>query len=331
MLKKFLTLMALILWGLGSDSVHAQKIGFLLDSYVMDRWYLDHKFFEEKVKSLGGTCRVENPFGDPSEQVRIGKNMIDEGIEVLVVVPIDSEKAAELVDYAKSKNVPVISYDRLINSDKITAYIGYNSERVGQMEAEYLVKKVPEGNYVLINGPTSDNNAILQRKGQMGVLKPYIESGKIKVIGDIVQQDWSEIETLIKFDEFMTNSEAKPNAIIAGNDVLANGAIQVLPKEMWGQVKVAGQDADLTAIKNIIAGYQSVTIYKPIKALAELAAETAINLKSGKKMENYVSFTSGKITIDAILLDPIYVHKENINETVIKDGHVNVSQVYQKN
>ncbi|MDN4165181.1 substrate-binding domain-containing protein [Cytophagales bacterium LB-30] len=314
-----------------STQVHAQKVGFLLDSYIMDRWYLDHKFFEEKVKSMGGECRVEVPNGDAVLQVSMAKKMIDEGVEVLVVVPIDADMAGEIVSYAKKKNVPVISYDRLIKSQDIAAYIGYNSEMVGRMEAEYLVKKVPEGNYVLINGPTSDNNAILQRKGQKEVLAPYIQSGKIKLVGDLILRDWSEIETLMRFDEFISTTDERIDAIIAGNDVVANGCIQALPKDQVGKIAVAGQDADISAIKNIIAGSQTVTIYKPIKPLAELAAQTAMELKKGNSSSDFTEFTTDGYTVKALLLNPIQVYKENINDTVLKDGHVTSSQLSKKN
>lgn len=331
MFKKLLTLIGLSFIALIQTPTYCQKIGFLIDSYVMDRWYLDHKFFEEKVKSLGGECRVENPFGDADEQVRIGKKMVDEGVNVLVVVAIDSEKARALVDYAYSKNVPVICYDRLINSNKIASYITYNPEIVGQLAAQSLIKQVPAGKYVLVNGPRTDNNAILQRKGQLAILQPLIDEGKITLVGDIIQQDWSEIETLMKFDAFLMESEMIPDAVIAGNDVLANGVIQVLPKDQWGKVKIAGQDADLTALRNIIAGNQLSTIYKPIKPLAELAAETAMNIKTPEKIRQYTQFKSEGISVNALFLEPICVTKDNITETVIKDGHVNISQVFQKN
>lgn len=328
--RSILMIMFTVFLGMNAFNTHAQKIGFLIDSYVMDRWYLDHKLFEDKVIKLGGECRVEVPYGDPVEQVRIGKKMIDEGIDVLVLVPIDAEKAAEIVTYAKSKNVPVISYERLVFSPDISVYIGYNAEKVGQMEAEYLVKKFPEGNYVLVNGPTSDNNAILLRKGQMAVLQPYIKSGKIKLAGDLVLNEWSEIEALMKVEELLSKTGIKPNAIIAGNDAIANGAIQVLPQDLIGKVGVAGQDADLTAIKNIISGAQSMTIYKPIRALAELAAETAMILANEDPVKGITKFTSGDLVVDAILLDPVSVDKDNIKDTVVKDGHVTQSQVYGK-
>lgn len=328
--KPILLIVFTIFLGINSFGLSAQKIGFLIDSYVMDRWYLDHKLFEDRVKKLGGECRVEVPYGDADEQVRMGKMMIDEGIDVLVLVPIDAKKAAEIVTYAKSKKVPVISYERLVFSKDISVYIGYNAEKVGQLEAEYLVKKVPQGNYILVNGPTTDNNAILLKKGQMAVLEPHIKSGKIKLMGDIVLNEWSEIESLMKVEELLSSTNLKPDAIICGNDAIANGAIQVIPKELAGKVAVAGQDADLAAIKNIIAGTQTMTIYKPIKLLAELAAETAMSIAVGNLSKGKMKFTSGDITVDAILLDPVSVDKNGIEAILVKDGHVTQSQVYGK-
>lgn len=304
-----------------------QKVGLLLDSYVIDRWYIDQKLFTDKVKELGGEVLVENPYGDPAEQVKLGKKLIDAGVDVLVIVPSDGRKAAEIVIAAKQAKIPVISYDRLILSKDLSFYISYNNIKVGNLQAEYAVNKMPQGNYLLLNGPPSDNNAILFKNGQMSVLQPKIKSGDIKIIGDFILNDWSEIESLMKVDEFLSSNSEKPDVIIAANDAIASGAIQSLPKELAGKVVVTGQDADLLAVKNIIAGTQSMTIYKPIKPLAHQAAEIAIKLAKKEEVKNFTKLKNDDFEINAILLDPLVVDKNNYKETVVKDGHVSLSAV----
>jgi len=310
-------------------ALRAQKIGLVMDSYVIDRWYLDQKLFSDKVKELGGEVKIEVAYGDPAEQLRLSKKLIDEGVKVLVIVPVDGHKSVEIVSLAKAANVPVIAYDRLILSKDIAMYVSYNNEKVGELQAQYALNKVPKGNYLLINGPETDNNATLFRKGQMRILKPHIDSGKIKILGDYIV-DWGEIAALMKVDEFLTTSSDKPDAVIAANDALASGTIQALPPELKGKVVVTGQDADLTALKYIVGGAQSMTIYKPIKALANLAAETAMQLAKNEHVKGKIKVRSGDFSVDAILLEPVVVDKANYKDTVVKDGHVSLSELMEK-
>jgi D-xylose transport system substrate-binding protein len=308
----------------------AQKIGLLMDSYVIDRWYKDQAFFAEHVKALGGECLVEVAYGDADAQVKLGQKLIDAKVDVLVIVPVDAVRSAEIVRAAKQANIPVISYDRLITSKDLTFYISYNNFTVGTLQAKYAIEKVPTGNYLLINGPVSDNNAILFRKGQLSVLQPSIDAGKIKIVDDFVLSSWSEMETMMKVEEFNTSGKPRPNAILAANDAIAMGVVQTIPKEMLGKVVVTGQDADLIALKYIVDGEQSMTIYKPIKPLAYQAAEIAMKLARKEKLSNTTKMKVENVEIPAILLTPIVVDKKNYKETVVKDGHVKLSDIEKK-
>lgn len=311
-------------------SLHAQKIGLLLDSYVTDRWYIDQKLFTDKVKELGGEVQIEVAYGEPAEQVRLGKKMIVDGCKVLAIIAVDGAKAVEIVDEAKKANVPVLSYDRLINSPDIAVYISYNNEKVGELQAQYALDKIPKGKFLLLNGPVTDNNAILFRNGQLKVLKKSMEEGKIKLVGDLVMADWGEIGALMKIDEFMSSGKQQPDAIIAANDALANGSIDALKPELKGKILITGQDADLNSMRNIIAGYQAMTIYKPIKPLAQLGGEIAMKLAKGVKIEGTTKLKFGNIEVASILLDPSVVDKNNYKETVVKDGHVSLSELLDK-
>lgn len=306
----------------------AQKIGLLMDSYVVDRWYLDQKLFTDRVRALGGECVVEVPYGDPEEQVKLGKKLLDMGVDVLVIVASDSRKAAAIVEAANEKDVPVISYDRLILSKGLAFYISYNNTRVGNLQAEYALSKIPKGKYLLINGPPTDYNAVLFRKGQMEVLKPHIDSGEIELVGDIVLNEWSEIEALMRIDELFATSTIKPDVILAANDALATGTIQAIPVDMLGHVLITGQDAELIALKNIISGNQAMTVYKPIRDLAYRAAEIAMDFANGKKPKDSSRLKTEDVEVDALLLSPTVVDKQNYRKTVVQDGHVSMSEVH---
>src|SRR5690606_6595600 len=174
-------------------------------------------------------------------------------------------------------------YDRLILSDGLDFYVSFNNTRVGNLQAEYVLKKVPRGKYLIVNGQTTDYNAVLFRKGQMEVLQPHIDAGEIEIVADIVLNEWSEIEALMRIDELFPTTTLKPDAIIAANDALATGTLQAMPADLLGRVIVTGQDAELMAIRNIISGNQTMTVYKPIRELAYRAAEVAMDFARGKK------------------------------------------------
>jgi D-xylose transport system substrate-binding protein len=301
-----------------------------MDSYVIDRWYKDQAFFSEHIKTLGGECLVEVAYGDADTQTKLAQKLIDAGIKVLVIIPVDATKSADIVQAAKKVNIPVISYDRLISSKDLTFYISYNNFTVGTLQAKYAMKKVPVGNYLLINGPVSDNNAILFRNGQMSVLQPAVKAGKIKIIDDFILGSWSEMETMMKVEEFNSSGKPKPDAIIAANDAIAMGVVQTVPKDILGKVVITGQDADLIALKYIVAGEQSMTIYKPIKPLAYQAAEIAMKLARKEKLPNTTRMKFQDVEIPAILLTPIVVDKKNYKETVVKDGSVKLSDIEKK-
>jgi len=305
---------------------NGQKIGLLMDSYVIDRWRTDQSLFTERINQLGGKVLVEIPHGNPDEQVRLGKKLIADGVSVLVIIATDAVKAAEVVAAAKSAKIPVISYDRMIASNDVSFYVSYDGTKVGVMQAQYAKNIVPAGNYMLINGPTYDINSIIFRDGQLSVLKNDVDAGKIKIIADFVLEDWSELEAIMKVEEFLSDHSERPDAIIAANDALATGALQVLPQELLGKVVITGQDAERTALRNIVSGSQSMTVYKPIKPLAYLAADIAMKLAKGQKVEGK-KIKSGDFEVNAVLLDPIVVDKNNMKDTIVKDGHLSMSEL----
>lgn len=304
----------------------AQKVGLLMDSYVIERWRTDQNLIVERVKSLGGTCLVEVPHGNPDEQVKLGKKLIAAKVDVLIIVPTDADKAAEIVSEAKKAKIPVISYDRMIASKDIDLYISYDGTKVGQLQAQYAKDRVPSGRYMLINGPTSDRNSTLFRDGQLSVLNEAMNSGKIKVIADFILDDWSELESIMKVEEYLSNNSSPPDVILAANDALAMGAMQVLPRELLGKILITGQDADRGALRNIVAGRQSMTVYKPIKPLAYQAAEMAIKLAKREPVASK-KVRVANYEVNAILLEPVVVDKANYKETIVKDGHLSMSEI----
>ncbi|MBI9062124.1 MAG: substrate-binding domain-containing protein [Marinilabiliaceae bacterium] len=305
------------------------KVGFLMDTLTIERWKKDKALFEEKVHELGGIPFVEVADSDPDMQLKQAQKLIDEGIEVLVIIPVDLQKAGEIVKLAHRNYIPVISYDRLIKDCMLDYYIATDNIHIGELQADYLTKIKPKGKYALIGGATTDNNAYLLHLGWMNVLQPFIEKGDIEIVVNEFSRYWLPDEAYQILTAYMSeNSDI--DAIICGNDALASGAIMALREyEKDGRVLVAGQDADIQAVRNIVSGSQTITIYKPIESLAFAAANAAIKISDGEAPSNMnITVNNGKRLVPAILLQAQVVNRQNIKMTVISEGYLGEKEIY---
>ncbi|ELZ9928687.1 D-xylose ABC transporter substrate-binding protein [Cronobacter malonaticus] len=297
------------------------KIGMAIDDLRLERWQKDRDIFVSKAESLGAKVFVQSANGNEETQMSQIENMINRGVDVLVIIPYNGQVLSNVVAEAKREGIKVLAYDRMINNADIDFYISFDNEKVGELQAQSLVEKVPQGNYFLMGGSPVDNNARLFRDGQMKVLKPFIDSGKIKVVGDQWVDGWLPENALKIMENALTANNNKIDAVVASNDATAGGAIQALSAQgLAGKVAISGQDADLAGIKRIIAGTQTMTVYKPITQLANTAAEVAVELGNDKQPKSDATLNNGLKEVPARLLIPIKVDKSNIESTVIKDG-----------
>ncbi|MGB2624841.1 MAG: substrate-binding domain-containing protein [Candidatus Acidiferrum sp.] len=304
------------------------KIGYLMDSLKVERWQTDLSIFQERAKELGAQVLVETAEGDDALQFQQSQKLMDEGVKVLVLVAHDTNKAARIVSAANARHIPVLCYERPVRNSDVSLFIGTNPEEIGELQASFLARLAPTGNYVLIGGSPADSNAQLLRVGQLRVLKPLVDNGNIKIVSDSWAKDWDPTAAY----EIMSNAIGLTNgditAVVASNDGTAGGAIQALTEhKLAGKVLVSGQDGDLAAIIRILSGTQTMTIYKPLKLQARLAAEAAVNLAAGTPIRNATSIPNGTRMVQAIFLTPVVVTKNNVMQTVIKDGFQNLETI----
>lgn len=303
------------------------KIGFSIDDLRVERWTRDRDFFIAAAEKQGAKVFVQS--ADASEQRQISQieNLISRGVDVLVIVPFNATVLNNTIKEAKKAGIKVLSYDRLILGADIDAYISFDNEKVGEMQAEGVVKLQPKGNYYLLGGAPTDNNAKMLREGQMKVLKPYIDKGDIKVVGQQWVKDWSASEALSIVENALTANNNKIDAIVASNDGTAGGAIQALAaQKLAGKVPVSGQDADLAAVKRVIAGTQAMTVYKPLKTIASEAAKLAIQLARNEKPAYNSSYDNGLKKVSTVLLKPTPLTKANVN-ILVDDGFYTKAQL----
>ena len=306
------------------------RIGLSMDTLKEERWQRDRDLFVARAKELGAEVLVQSANGDDKVQTQQAENLLTQGVDVLVVIPHNAKISASIVESARRQNVPVISYDRLIRDSEPDLYISFDNEKVGELQAHYLLERAPTGNYVLIGGAPTDNNATLFRKGQMNVLQPAIDRGAIKVVADQWARDWQASEALRHTENALTQANNNVVAIVASNDATAGGSVQALEEQkLAGKVLVSGQDADLAALQRIVAGTQSMTVYKPVVQLARRAAEAAVALARHEKVATSSAVNNGKMDVPSILLEPLAVDKNNIAETVIKDGYQKMEDIYR--
>jgi len=321
----------------GSSGGGGPKIALLLPENETPRYESDDKpDFEKAVEEECEDCEVIylNAGGDASKQQSQAESALTQGAEVLVVDPMDSKSAAAIAEKAKAQSVPVVSYDRLIENAEIDAYVSFDNEKVGELQAETLTKKLKEdgsssGPIIMINGDPADPNAALFKKGAHN----GFEAEGVQVAKEYDTPGWSAENAQREAQQAITALGNNGFAgIYAANDDTGGGAIAAMkgaginPEEK----PVTGQDATVAGLQRILAGQQYMTVYKEIEPEAKLSAEIAIALAEGKeapKDKLTEKVNNGKIDVPSALLEPQAVTKENVKSTVVADGFVTAGEL----
>lgn len=325
MKRKYFHFAVIILSGLLilSNCSKKAKIGFLMDVSDTGRWLKDKELFTKSVEEMGGEVVFRASEGDIDKQYELAEEILNEGVGVLVVIPTDMNAAANIVKMAHQREVPVISYDRIIKNCMLDFYISFDNVQVGEVQAKYLSTVCPKGKYAILGGAVSDNNSFLLRLGQLNVIQPLIERGDIKVVYDQYVDNWSPDEGYRLMKECLKKNK-EINAVLAANDQLAEGALKALEEVNYAPLPyISGQDAESDACRRVIAGTQAMTVYKPIEAIATKTAEIALQMIHEQRIpKTYLSVNNGKRQVPSILLPSMEVNKETIHLTVMADGYL---------
>ena len=309
------------------------KIGFSMASLREERWQKDRDIFIREAEKLGAEVIVQSANADAVKQNEQAENMITQGVDVLVVIPSDSVAASQIVKAAHAEGIKVIAYDRLIRESEPDLYISFDNEEVGYLQAEYLLRHQPKGNYFLLGGDPGDNNAHLLRKGQLRALQTAIESEDIKLVADGKHWAvaWEAKDALNKTEQILTQTNNQIDAVVASNDGTAGGVIQALEgQNLAGKVLVSGQDADIEACQRIAKGTQTMTVFKPIDLIATVAAHAAVALAKGEEVTKATQMVNnGKVDVQSIILKSIQVDKDNLDKVIIEGGFHTREKVYQ--
>lgn len=305
-------------------------IGFSMATLKEDRWIQDRDIFIAKAKQSGFDVIVKNANNDSQLQYEQVCDMISQGIDILVIAPHDSSDAARAVNAAKKAGIPVVSYDRLVRNANVDVYVSFDNVKVGMIETEELVKAVPKGGYIILAGAENDNNSKMFYAGYMSVLSRPEVRKNVKIVAETWVEDWRREEAFNFVSQVLKDNADEVQGIIAGNDSLAYGAIDAISvARLTGKIKVVGHDADLAACQRIVEGTQLSTVYKPIRKLVEETLNVCKMLLNGESVSHNNTINDGTYDIPYIMIDVVSVTRDNIDDTVIKDGFHLREDVYR--
>jgi len=318
-----------------ASATTAYRIGLSMDNLKELRWAKDRDFMTEYAQSKGSSVITLVADSNDKTQVDQIENLITQKVDVLIIVPHDAKAVASTIADAHKAGIKVIAYDRLILNSDLDMYVSFDSTKVGQYEAQNVMDAVPKTvsvpNVMLIGGSPTDNNALLVHAGVMDVLQPLVTAGKAKIVFDQYSADWSPDIAYANVKQYLAGG-GKVDAIVAANDGTASGVVKALQeKGLAGKIPVSGQDAELPAIQRIVAGTQTVTVYKPIKLLADKAIDIALTFAKKQSPPSTSTVNNGQKDVMSYLLNPTAVLTDNIKTTVIKDGFLSTKDVYGTN
>jgi D-xylose transport system substrate-binding protein len=303
------------------------KIGFILSTMQEERYQRDKKVFEDTIKKLGGEVVFASCNNNEQTQAAMVDNLLSQGVKALVIQPVNGDTAAGLVKQAKADGIPVVDYDRLIRNAPIDYYVTEDSEKVGELQAEAAVAYTGgKGNYVLLKGQAGHSVAEARTRGVLKVLKKH---PGVKLVVEQYHDAWSPTRAMATTENALTRYKNDIQAVIANNSGMAHGAIQALQEQkLTGKVFVAGADADLTAVRDIVTGKQQFEVFISITDMAERAARAAHALATGQTppYDTLVDNGSGKIKTTNT---PVFaVNKKNIDKQIISTGFHSHKAVY---
>lgn len=304
------------------------KVGFILSTMQEERYQRDKAVFEATVKKLGGEVVFASCNNNEQTQAAQVDNLLSQGVKALVIQPVNGDTAAGLVKQAKEDGVAVVDYDRLIRNAPIDFYITEDSEKVGALQAEAAVAHTGgKGNFVLLMGQAGHSVAEARTRGVMKVLAKH---PNIKLVVKQYHHGWSPKLAMETTENALTKYKNDIHAVIANNSGMAHGAIQALAEQkLAGKVFVAGADADLTAIRDIVSGKQQFEVFISITDMAERAARVAYALAAHQplpKEDMIVDNGYGKIKTANT---PVFaVSKKNLDKQIIATGFHTKKAVY---
>jgi len=294
-------------------------VGVSWSNFQEERWKTDEAALRAGLAELGARYLSTDAQSSSEKQIADVEGLIARGADVLILLAHDADAIAPALALADAEGIPVIAYDRLIETPG-ALYITFDNVEVGRMQARAILELVPEGNYVFIKGSPLDPNADFLRGGQQEVLQEALDSGAIVNVGEQYTDGWDPAVAQTNMAQILTSINNELDAVVASNDGTAGGVVAALAEQgLDGEIPDFGQDADNAALNRVARGTQAVSVWKDARVLGTEAANVAIQLiENGGDLaavEGATIFTDGALgeSMNSILLEPIPSTQANLN------------------
>lgn len=345
MIKKFACIFLVVMFTLSlfanGQSEKRVKIGVSFADFATERWPREAEMMEALAKEHGAELIYQVANHDVKLQNDQIENMILQGVNVLIIIPQDGLAAVTAVESAAEAGVKTIAYDRLIPTDKLSAYLTFDNIEIGRAQARGILKVKDSGRFMLLGGSPDDNCAVLVRQGQLEILQPLIDKGRIQVVVDQWVTNWDPAKATEIMENSLTAQRNRIDAVVASNDGTALGALQALQAQgLGGKVPISGQDATAAGSQSIVDGGLTMTVYNDVRKLAPMAVELAIDLvKGGPSLSKLQKFTMLELTLDkayansgsinCFFVPIVEVDKSNVYEEIVVSGYQPYDEVYR--
>ena len=315
-------LLALVCAGSAAGEI---RVGVSWSNFQEERWKTDERAIEAELERLGAQYLSADAQSSVEKQAADLESLIARGADVLMVLPQDADALAPAVRAAQREGIPVLAYDRLIELPGVL-YLSFDNREVGRIQARAIQQRVPSGRYVFVKGSPQDPNAHFVHAGQLDVLGPAIDAGRIEVVGDQFVDRWLPQVAQRVTDQLLTANADAVDAIVCSNDAMAGGVAAALAARGLEGTPVSGQDGDHAALNRIALGTQTVTVWKDSRELGKRAAAAAVLLAEGtpaREIPGVHTWQGGPRgrAVQAILLEPVAITADNLG-TVIEAGWV---------
>lgn len=319
------------------------KVGFLLKTMQEERYKTDRDAFIEKAEELGADEVIfDAANNDENEQLSKFENMLTQGADVIVLQPVNTGTASNMVRMAHDSGVAVVNYDSLIMNSNVDLFLTQDSWAVGELQGEAMVEWFKEnrgevkGNVVLLRGQPGDSNA---NAFSQGVLDTVAEYEGLELVVDQSHEGWSPDLAMETTENALTRYDNEIDAVVANNSGMASGAVRALEAQGMAdtnKVFVAGSDADLINMRYIAQGKQSIDIFKKVKPLAYEAAKAAVALAKNpdRPIDEIVDITrhvdNGQVEVPTVVTEIVVVNQDNIMDTVVADGYHEATDIFEE-
>jgi D-xylose transport system substrate-binding protein len=312
------------------------KVGFILKSMQEERYQKDKAIFTEKAESLG--AKVYFASANNEEQMQLSKfeNMLAKGCKVIVLQPVNTGTAGNMVKMANEEGVKVVGYDSMLVNGPLDFMVMQDSWAVGKLQGEAMVewlkakKGKVEGKVALIMGQPGDSNAAAMSSGALEIIE---SNAGLELVAKQSHEGWSSDKAMATAENVLTKHKNKIDVFICNNSGMARGVIAALDAQGLAdteKVFVAGSDADIVNIQYVAQGKQTVEIWKKIAPLAEKAAEIAVKLAKGEEVKADKMINNGLVDVPTIVTPVVPITKENLDSTIIAEGFYTKEEVYGK-